>query len=96
MSATRPNSSAPNAEASRGGFHQTLLNFAYVPKWLEQRHNDADDEEIVCVGEETHAGDEHDLPVIPGDLRVVHLAEVVSGSSVCHGIPRSKERWPVP
>ena len=55
-----------------------------MPHGLEQGHDDADDEEIVGVGEEAHAGDEHDLPMLFGDARVVHLGEVaLPGTARC-------------
>jgi hypothetical protein len=39
-------------------------------------HGDADDEEVVGIGEEAHAGDEHDLPVLGRDAGLVELGEV--------------------
>jgi hypothetical protein len=47
-----------------------------VPEWLEEGHDDANDEEVVGVGEEAHAGDEHDLPMLFGESRVIHRGEV--------------------
>ena len=34
----------------RGGIDEALLNFAYVPQRLEERHHDADDEQVVTTG----------------------------------------------
>ena len=60
----------------RGGGDETFFDLADVPERLEEGHDDADDEQVVCVGEETHTGDEHDLPVLFGDSGVIHLVEV--------------------
>jgi hypothetical protein len=54
-----------------GGFDEALFEFAGVPDRLQHGHDDADDEEVVGVGEEAHAGDEHDLPVHGGGFGFV-------------------------
>jgi hypothetical protein len=46
-----------------------------VPLGLEQGDHDADDEEVIGIGEETHARDGHDLDLEPADLRVVQRIE---------------------
>jgi hypothetical protein len=37
--------------------------------------HDADDEEVISIGEETQARDEHDLHLEPADLRLVQRIE---------------------
>jgi hypothetical protein len=56
-----------------------------VPDRLEEAHDDADDEEVIGIGEETHAGDEHDLPMLGGDAGVVHFGEIVFAGVDCGG-----------
>ena len=72
---------AEEQRADRGGeqggrIDERFLELAGVPDGLEQGHHDADDEEVVGVGEKAHAGDEHDLPVLFRDAGVVHFREV--------------------
>jgi hypothetical protein len=69
----------------RRGFYQALFNFADVPHRLEQGHDDADDEEIIGVRKESHAGDKHDLPVLFGDTRVVHFGTIIFSGIYRHG-----------
>jgi hypothetical protein len=37
--------------------------------------HDADHEQVVGIGEEAHARDEHDLPLKPGDMGVIERRE---------------------
>ena len=46
-----------------------------VPLRLEDRDDHADDEQVVGIGEETHARDEHDLVLESRDLAVVERIE---------------------
>ena len=57
-----------------------------MPLVLQDRHHDADDEQVVGVGEEAHAGDEHDLPVLTGDAGIVHPRQqvVMIGRAIAH------------
>src|SRR5208282_1651017 len=42
---------------------------------VQKRHHHADDEQIVGVSEEAHAGNEHDLPMQPAEFRLIHPFE---------------------
>jgi hypothetical protein len=52
------------------------LERADMPLGLEQFEDDADDEEVVCVGKKAHAGDQDDAP-----LRGAHLVMFDLGKS---------------
>jgi hypothetical protein len=83
MSATRPNTTAPTAEASsvEEFSHDTWL--VEVPLGLQQGHHDADDEQVVGVGREAHARDEHDLQLGLGDAGVIKCVERTRVSRRC-------------
>jgi hypothetical protein len=60
----------------RGRSDQALFELRDLPLAFEQRHHHADDEEVIGVGKEAHAGDEHDLPVVLCDAGVIEFGEV--------------------
>jgi len=55
---------------------------------VQKRHHHADDEQIVGVGEEAHAGNEHDLPMQPAEFRLIHAFE-----DLCAGRKRGGHRF---
>jgi hypothetical protein len=76
MSAIRPKTMAPTAEAPLGHrVQQRDLAGGQAPLGLDQHDHDADHEQVVGISEEAHARDEHDLPLEPGDLGVVQGVE---------------------
>jgi len=80
MSATRPKTSVPSAEAARATELSGEMSVAQLPLGLLRRDHDADREQIVSVGKETHAGAEHDLPPKPAHVNLVERAEPVRWS----------------
>ena len=57
------------------GVQPRHLGGRQFPLGFNQHHDDADDEQVVGVGEEAHARDEHDLVLEPADLGVVDRRE---------------------
>jgi hypothetical protein len=57
-----------------------------VPLILEDLDDDPDHEQVVGVGEEAHARDDHDLHLKPVDLRIVERLECArcGGGGVGH------------
>lgn len=45
-------------------FYEAFFELAKMPDIFQQRHDHADDEQIVGIGEKAHSGDKHDLPVV--------------------------------
>src|ERR1700679_539068 len=70
---------ADSGGEERRGFDKALFEFAGVPQRLQHAHHNANDEQVVGVGEEAHAGDEHDLPVHGGGFGFVEFAEIGGG-----------------
>jgi len=56
-----------------------------MPLGLDQREGYTDDEQVVGVGEEAHAGHEHDFLVESRYLGVVQLLEDVLVARGCNG-----------
>jgi hypothetical protein len=46
-----------------------------MPFSSDHRGDDADDEKVMGIGEETHAGNERDFPVFAACLRILPLGE---------------------
>jgi hypothetical protein len=71
---------AEDDRADRGGQQRRRvqpgdLAGGKVPLGLQQRDNDADHEQVVGIGEESHARHEHDLQLEPVDLGVIERIE---------------------
>jgi len=49
-----------------------------VPQIFAERHDDVNDEQVLGIGEEAHAGDEHDLPVMIGDFGVIRFRKIAT------------------
>ena len=74
MSATPAKEKGAEGGGQQGGrFDQSFLELTHMPHWLEQRHDYADNEKVVGIGEKAHPGDEHNLPMFLRDARVIHF-----------------------
>ncbi len=54
-----------------------------MPLRTEQFDDDADNKQIVCVGEKAHASDQNDAPLLRADMRVVDFCKSRRRKSRC-------------
>src|SRR5665213_2917702 len=88
MSAIRP-----KRGRERGGFENRDLSGREAPLGLQDRHDHADDEQVVGVSEKAHPRDEHDLVLKARDLAVVERGEVWGSADGSEGHALSMSRF---
>ena len=86
---------AQEGRGQHGAVQQGQLAGIQVPLLLDQCGGDPDDEQVVGIGEEPHAGDQHRPEMKSADRRLIQGIRQALGSGFRHQRPLCACGWPL-